>query len=152
MEEQAQYEAMMQQQMYMQQHQHQQQFLMAQHTAAPIQPQMTSYGSNNPFAQFSQPNNFVPQATASPPPRAPSAPPSTFNFNDYASLSSSNNQPPPPMPAKTATNAEAFRRPQPAAQSQSAREDGQHAKLAALLAAGGGVDTFGNEGTMRVPV
>ncbi|PLW27556.1 hypothetical protein PCASD_23414 [Puccinia coronata f. sp. avenae] len=32
------------------------------------------------------------------------------------------------------------------------KDDGQHAKLAALSASGGGVDTFGNEGTMRVPV
>ncbi|PLW47698.1 hypothetical protein PCASD_04118 [Puccinia coronata f. sp. avenae] len=32
------------------------------------------------------------------------------------------------------------------------KDDGQHAKLAALLASGGGVDTFGNEGIMRVPV
>ncbi|PLW56475.1 hypothetical protein PCANC_04805 [Puccinia coronata f. sp. avenae] len=57
-EEQARYEAAMmqqqQQQMLMQQQQ-QQQMMMAQHTAVqPIQPQMTSYGSNNPFAQFSQ--------------------------------------------------------------------------------------------------
>jgi hypothetical protein len=59
------------------------------------------------------------------------------------------------MPAQTAANAEAFRRPlhekNPSAAAPP-KDDGQHAKLAALLASGGGVDTFGNEGTMRVPV
>ncbi|EGG01069.1 uncharacterized protein MELLADRAFT_53696 [Melampsora larici-populina 98AG31] len=156
MEEQAQYEAMMQQQMYLQQQQQQQQqFIMAQHTAAPIQPQMTSYGSNNPFAQFSQPPSFSQPSVATPPPRAPSAPPSSsFNFNDYANLSNSSNHQQhvsPPMPVRTASNAEAFKRP-PMNNPPPPKDDGQHAKLAALLAAGGGVDTFGNEGSMRVPV
>ncbi|KAH9810634.1 hypothetical protein DFH28DRAFT_1085570 [Melampsora americana] len=156
MEEQAQYEAMMQQQMYLQQQQQQQQqqqFIMAQHTAAPIQPQMTSYGSNNPFAQFSQPPSFTQPSVATPPPRAPSAPPSSFNFNDYSSLNTSSHQPQasPPMPVRTASNAEAFKRPVNS-NPPPPKEDGQHAKLAALLAAGGGVDTFGNEGSMRVPV
>ncbi|KAG0140275.1 hypothetical protein CROQUDRAFT_665409 [Cronartium quercuum f. sp. fusiforme G11] len=159
MEEQAQYEAMMQHQMLLQQQQQQQQqhqqqqMLMAQHTAVPIQPQMTSYGSNNPFAQFSsQPSNYAQQAVASPPPRAPSAPPSTFSFSDYSSLSLSNHQPAPPMPPKTVANEEAFRRPQANSKPPQAKDDGQHAKLAALLAAGGGLDTFGNEGNLRVPV
>ncbi|PLW14756.1 hypothetical protein PCANC_15696 [Puccinia coronata f. sp. avenae] len=167
MEEQARYEAAMmqqqQQQMLMQQQQ-QQQMMMAQHTAVqPIQPQMTSYGSNNPFAQFSQqapaPGPMMHQTHSlaqSLPARAPSAPPaSSFNFNDYSSLASSSSARPPPMPAQTAANAEAFRRPlhekNPSAAAPP-KDDGQHAKLAALLASGGGVDTFGNEGTMRVPV
>ncbi|WAQ83986.1 hypothetical protein PtA15_4A437 [Puccinia triticina] len=159
MEEQARYEAMMmqqqQQQMLMQQQQ--QQMLMAQHTAVqPIQPQMTSYGSNNPFAQFSQPGPMIHQTnpmTQSLPARAPSAPPSSFNFNDYASLNSPSSARPPPMPAQTASNAEAFSRPaRDTTHSAPPKDDGQHAKLASLLAAGGGVDTFGNEGTMRVPV
>ncbi|KNZ50551.1 hypothetical protein VP01_435g9 [Puccinia sorghi] len=158
MEEQARFEAAMmqqqQQQMLMQQ---QQQMIMAQHTSVqPIQPQMTSYGSNNPFAQFSQPSPMMHQTasmTQSLPSRAPSAPPTSFNFNDYASLTSSSSARPPPLPAQTASNAEAFRRPSPEKMpSAPPKDDGQHAKLAALLASGGGVDTFGNEGTMRVPV
>ncbi|KAH9469418.1 hypothetical protein Pst134EA_006708 [Puccinia striiformis f. sp. tritici] len=72
MEEQARYKAMMmqqqqqqQQQMMMQQQQQQQQMIMAQHTSMqPIQPQMTSYGSNNPFAQFSPPTSMVQQNTS----------------------------------------------------------------------------------------
>ncbi|KAA1080815.1 hypothetical protein PGT21_022265 [Puccinia graminis f. sp. tritici] len=170
MEEQARYEAMMMQQQQQQQmmmQQQQQQMIMAQHTAVqPIQPQMTSYGSNNPFAQFSQPSAMTQQQTnpmsQSLPSRAPSAPPSSsFNFNDYASLNQSASSSstassaarPPPMPAQTAANAHAFSRPTPEhSYSAPPKDDGQHAKLAALLAAGGGVDTFGNEGTMRVPI
>ncbi|MBW0531125.1 hypothetical protein O181_070840 [Austropuccinia psidii MF-1] len=159
MEQQAQYEAMMQQQMLMQQQQQQQQQqqIIAQHTAmAPIQPQMTSYGSNNPFAQFSQPGPMIHQSTStnlSVPARAPSAPPSSFNFNDYASLTSSSSSRPPPLPAQNTSNAEAFKRPiyQPAPPAPT-KADEQHAKLAALLAGGSGVDTFGNEGTLRMPV
>lgn len=154
MEEQARYEAMMQQQMLMQQQQ--QQMFMAQHTAvAPIQPQMTSYGSNNPFAQFSQQAPISHQTSSIPqsiPARAPSAPPSSFNFKDYASNLTASN-PPPPMPVQTVSKPEAFQRPdRQQVQSVPPKNDGEHAKLAALLAAGGGVDTFGNEGTMRVPI
>lgn len=125
----------MQQQQYMQH-----QALLAQQTATPVHPQMTSYGSNNPFASFAS-------STPSPAPapaRAPSAPPSSFSFNDYAAHSTAT--PPPPLPAQTTANAEAFRKPAPK------KDDGQHAKLAALLAAGGGIDTFGNEGNLRVPM
>ncbi|KAI9605162.1 hypothetical protein H4Q26_003137 [Puccinia striiformis f. sp. tritici PST-130] len=172
MEEQARYEAMMiqqqqqQQQQMMMQQQQQQQMIMAQHTSMqPIQPQMTSYGSNNPFAQFSPPTSMVQQNTSlshSLPARAPSAPPpsSSFNFNDYSSTlntSSSSSHSRPPMPAQTASNSQAFSNPssthtQKMAVNPTPKDDGQHAKLASLLAAGGGVDTFGNEGTMRVPV
>ncbi|KAI7963176.1 hypothetical protein MJO29_003603 [Puccinia striiformis f. sp. tritici] len=61
------------------------------------------------------------------------------------------------MPAQTASNSQAFSNPssthtQKMALNPTPKDDGQHAKLASLLAAGGGVDTFGNEGTMRVPV
>lgn len=146
-QQQAQYDAMMQQAYLQQQQQQQQSQLFAQQTATPIQPQMTSYGSNNPFAQFA---SSGPSQSATPAPqRAPSAPPSSFNMSDYGSLSNSQStstSTPPPLPPQTTSNAEAFRKPAPK------RDDGQHARLAQLLAQGTGIDTFGNEGNLRVPV
>lgn len=131
-QQQAQYQQMMQQQY--QQQQQQQQFLMAQQTAAqqPLQPQPTAFGSNNPFAAFSQPPQQPSfQQSTSPAPQQPSVP----------ELPRPSSQPPPTAPA-----GQAFPK-------RKNENDERHAQLAAMLGSGGsGVDTYGNVGNLRVPM
>ena len=124
MEQQAAYQQMMQQQAYLQQQQQQQQALQQQHTMQPLVPQPTAFGSNNPFAAFGGP-----PAASSPQPQFQSQTP-----------------PPPRQEA-----------PSPAPVSNAPKRtnaaDQQHAQLAAMLGSGGsGVDTFGNIGSLRIPV
>jgi epsin len=126
--QQAQYQQMLQQQSYMQQMQSQQAY-----APQPLVPQPTSFGSNNPFASF---------AASSPPPM-PSQPTQPLIDTSFNSSFNSSFKPSSPAPPPSASPANA--RPQ--------RDDGQHAKLAALLGnREDGIDTFGNVGSMRIPV
>lgn len=145
MEQQQQYQQMLQQQQYQQQQQtQQQQFLMAQptgmpmqpqHTAQPMMPQPTGFGSNNPFAAFSQPQQ--PQQDMS---SSSLAPPQQQS-------------PPQPQPERPASQPAANSSPSNAFPKRSNANDERHADLAAMLGGGGpGIDTYGNVGNMRVPM
>ncbi|KAH8926908.1 hypothetical protein BT69DRAFT_911042 [Atractiella rhizophila] len=126
-----------QQQMLFQQQQAQQQqaYLQAQATAAPLMPQHTAYGSNNPFAPFSQ--------AASPPPPMPSIPDQSPSL--FSSIPASS---PAPAPAPAPVPAHS---PSPAFNQPKKKDDGEFAKLAALLGnREDGVDSFGNVGNLRV--
>jgi epsin len=126
------YQQMLQNQAYMQQAQ----FLQPQQTAAPLIPQHTSYGSNNPFASF---------APASPPQQQQQPPLPSFNsspnldaFTSQAMSAANSMQRPASQPAQ--------------AQPKRSQADEQHAQLAALLGSGGsGIDTYGNVGNLRLP-
>ncbi|KAK4054828.1 hypothetical protein OIV83_000752 [Microbotryomycetes sp. JL201] len=104
---------------------------MAQQQQQPILPQPTAFGTNNPFAAFAptpSPAPQMPQQTGAPSPaRAPSPPSAATNA---------------PAPSQSP-----FRARPP-------KDDGKHADLARMLAAGreDGIDSFGNIGNLRVPV
>ncbi|GAA5946185.1 hypothetical protein JCM1841_007045 [Sporobolomyces salmonicolor] len=113
----------------------QQQQQAAHHTASlspPLSTQKT--GVNNPFAAFSGGQPQVP-ATA---PSLPSS--SSYPSNLYTTPA------PSPSPSLAPPQAE-YGRPR-----ASTTNDERHAELARLMAQGGGVDTFGNVGSLRVPV
>jgi len=120
-------------------YQQQQQYLQAQQMS-PIMPQQTSFGSNNPFALTTQG-----QAMAS----APSLSSTTSSSLDNFSLPSTFANSPPPAhssatysPPPPSTSAPPMSRP--------AKDDGQHAHLAGLIAnREDGADTFGNTGLLR---
>ncbi|KLO12089.1 ENTH-domain-containing protein [Schizopora paradoxa] len=124
---------------YQQQQQQQQQFLQAQQMS-PLMPQQTSFGSNNPFALGTQG-----QAMSS----APSLSSTTSSSLDTFSLPSTFASSPAPNPSPAAhsppppsTSAPPISRP--------AKDDGQHAHLASLLAnREDGIDSFGNIGQLR---
>ncbi|GAA95760.1 uncharacterized protein L969DRAFT_22299 [Mixia osmundae IAM 14324] len=122
MEEQARFAQMQQQQAYMQQ-----QAYLAQQQ--PLVPQQTAIGSNNPFAAF---GNTPEPATTPEPPRQQVQP--AIPQQDFFRSSSQ-----PIMPTQAAKSIRA-----------ATRNDGQHDKLNNLLAMGQGIDTFGNEGNMRL--
>lgn len=124
-------QAMMQQQQMFQQ---QQQQLQPQQS---LQPMVTGFGSNNPFAPASLPG--------SPPVSAPA--PVSFNLGGtYANGSAPSLSSPPPQPSLSAP---------PSAnpsgsQRQPSRADEQHAHLANLFAnRDDGIDSFGNFGQLR---
>jgi len=133
MEEQAQMQAMMQQQAYLQQQQQlqaqqqMQQMQFMQQQQQPLVAQPTAFGSNNPFASFSSP---------SPAPQ-PVQQPVQSQVTGFAPQRTS---PPPPSSSFAPSS------PAPKRQNQA---DSQHANLAAALATGGGIDTFGNAGDLR---
>lgn len=110
----------------MRQQQYQQQLLYQQQQMQqqqPLVPQPTAYGSNNPFSAFAPP-------AATPPVPAPQPqlqPQATYT------------PPPQASPARQS------------AQPRLPKDDGKNAELARLLAAGGGLDTFGNIGSTRMP-
>lgn len=88
-------------------------------------------GSNNPFAQqsFNRPQAF----------KVPSMP-SLGSLPEQKTLSTFNQ------------SSNSFSTPQPTVQAQPQRELNEHeAKLNSLLAAGDGMDTFGNTGNLRIP-
>jgi len=130
MEEQAQLQQMMQQQAYLQQQQQlqaqqqMQQMQYMQQQQQPLVPQPTAFGSNNPFAAFSSPS--------------PAPQPIQSQVTGFAPQQTS-----PPMPST------AFAPSSPAPKRQN-QADTQHANLAAALATGSGVDTFGNAGDLRL--
>lgn len=113
----------------MQLQQQQQQMMMQQQA---LQAQPTGFRSNNPFAPMAaqhtaMPSMFQQQQQQQPEPFIP------------APVSQPQQQPEPPKPA-----------PQPTYQAPPKKDDGEHARLAALLAnRDGGMDTFGNVGNMR---
>ena len=118
-------EYMRQQQLYQQQQQYayqQQLQQQQQQQPQPLVPQPTAYGSNNPFSAFAP-------AVSTPPP----LPQATYNPPVEVAAS------PAPSPMK-----------QPS-QQRPPKDDGKNAELARLLAAGGGLDTFGNIGNTRMP-
>lgn len=105
---------------------------MAQQQPQPVLPQPTAFGTNNPFAAFAP--------TPSP---APQQQPQQTGAVSPARVAS----PPAPVAAAPAPSTSPFRARPP-------KDDGQHAELARLLAAGreDGIDTFGNMGNLRVPM
>ena len=142
-----------QQQMLLQQQQQQQQQQQAMFnnmlSPQPLEPQKTGYRSNNPFATHLTGNAPVrSEVTPSPQPSTPAIP---SNFGPHSLHSR------PSMPnLSTSTSAE-FNKP--AINSTPPRNpglnlktnDSKHEHLANALANGSGVDTFGNEGLLRVP-
>lgn len=129
-----------QRQMELQQAAMQYQHLMTQQQQPqqPIQPQPTSFGSNNPFA-FSQQQQ--PQAQQQPP-RQPqlqmSAPP-------VADLLGDDPQPPPQVQQQPQRPVQ--QTPQPA--TNRFAQDPRFKELNQMLASGDGIDTFGNTGDLR---
>lgn len=110
----------------------------------PLQPQPTSFGSNNPFALFSQPQQQQQQQQLPPQPQAQHNVPVGDLFGSST--------PPPqqqiaPSPAPQPTVSPAERQQGPPR--VRVANDPQHAKLNQLLASGEGIDTFGNVGDLR---
>ncbi len=143
-EQQAQYQAMLQQQQYdAQQRAAQEAYIQQQQQLAwqqqqfqqqqPLQPQPTAYGSNNPFAAF------APQQS-----QQQTAPPPLPQSTSYSSFQQEASPAPAPEPAPVSRPTTPSRK----------KDDGKHAQLAQMLAAGydNGVDSFGNTGNMRFPV
>ena len=102
----------------------------------PIQPQPTSFGSNNPWLQSGQQQSQPQQQQHNVP---------------VGDLFSSAPTPPPAQPAQPVAQ------PSPPQQQQQNRpvrakvnDDGKYNELNRLLALGDGVDTFGNTGDMRM--
>ena len=131
-----------QQLLQMQQQQQQQQYLAAQQQ---LVPQQTSFGSNNPFASFSN----APPLPSQPSPVPPASSLSTFSLpstyethSPHTNLSSSLS----PAPISSASSSPGPSRP--------TRADQEHAHLANLFAAprDDGLDTFGNIGQLRCVV
>ncbi|GAA5896437.1 epsin [Sporobolomyces salmoneus] len=131
-----------QQQAY-EEHMRQQQMLYAQQLAQqqqsqPIQPQMTGFGANNPFAAFASSSSSPAPPTPQPVQQASSPAPAPMREPS----------PPPPtmmqQPQRTGGGGPRFR----------ADGDSKHGDLARMLAGGreDGLDTFGNVGNSRVPV
>lgn len=130
-----------QQQMLMLQQQQQQQQYQQQQQLAPQQPlfpQATGFGSNNPFA---------PSTFGQSPPPMPSAPSSSSGV-DF-SLPSTYANSPAPSSSRMQSPSSVSPAPSPAS-ARPARDDGEHAHLANLLAnREDGQDTFGNIGALR---
>ncbi|KAM0793155.1 hypothetical protein ACM66B_000630 [Microbotryomycetes sp. NB124-2] len=104
---------------------------LAQQQQQPILPQPTAFGTNNPFAAFAPtPSPAPPQQTG-----APARVPSPSQQPQQA-----------PAPSQSPFRASPAARPP--------KDDGKHADLARMLAAGreDGIDSFGNVGNLRVPV
>lgn len=104
-------------------------------------------GSNNPFAQRTQPQFSNPQKSTGPPSLNTLAEHRTTNqFNQQFSQSPSQfNQPSQPNPIAN------FQAPQPPNSTPPQNADPHHARLNALLSSGEGQDTFGNVGDLRIP-
>ncbi|WVR07506.1 hypothetical protein IAU60_004548 [Kwoniella sp. DSM 27419] len=143
MMQQQQQEEYMRQQMAMQEQQRQQeewmrqqQFLQQQHTS--LLPQQTGYGTNNPFAPKTSIQPI--QESYEPTPQSSFIPVPTVTQQQSPQV-----QPQPLEPQPTA---------RPAFNPPPKKDDGQHTGLAALLARGreDGLDTFGNQGNLRIPV
>ncbi|ETW76487.1 equilibrative nucleoside transporter protein [Heterobasidion irregulare TC 32-1] len=140
--QQAQQEEWMRQQQLLQmqqQQQQQQQYLAAQQQ---LIPQQTSFGSNNPFASFSNAPPLPSQPSPAPPASSLSnfSLPSTYETHSpHTNLSSSLS----PAPISSASSSPGPSRP--------TRADQEHAHLANLFAAprDDGLDTFGNIGQLR---
>lgn len=134
-QQQADYQAMMQQQAFMQaQAQQHAQYLTMQHTmqTQPLMPQPTAFGTNNPFAAFS--NTSSPTMPSQSPMLQQQESPRPQQQNSLAPPELSSPQRPASTPARAP------------------RDDGQHAHLASLIGGGGsGIDTYGNVGNMRIP-
>ncbi|GAA5883313.1 hypothetical protein JCM1840_005315 [Sporobolomyces johnsonii] len=113
----------------------QQQQQAAQYTAN-LSPPLSSMktGVNNPFAAFA---GSQPQSPAA----APSLPSSSSYPSNLYTVPA-----PSPSPSLAPPQAE-YGRPR-----ASTTNDERHAELARLMALGGGVDTFGNVGSLRVPM
>ncbi|EJD00537.1 ENTH-domain-containing protein [Fomitiporia mediterranea MF3/22] len=125
---------LLQQQQQAQQQQYQQQQLAPQQ---PLFPQQTGFGSNNPFAP----------ATQSPPP-LPQMSNNASGIDSFSLPSTFANSPRPSTspPAQSTSSIS----PAPSPASRPARNDGEHAHLANLLAnREDGQDTFGNVGQLR---
>ncbi|WVQ82303.1 hypothetical protein IAT38_004431 [Cryptococcus sp. DSM 104549] len=142
-QQQQQQEEYMRQQMALQEQQRQQQewlqqqqYLQQQNTSLLAQP--TGYGSNNPFA----PGGASHQQAPSPQPQQQQ---SVFLPTPQVSLQPQQQEPQKLEPQQTA---------KPAWTPQPPKDDGQHSQLANLLARGreDGLDTFGNQGNLRIPV
>jgi epsin len=109
-------------------------------------------GSNNPFAQRTQPQ-FNSTSTKPGPPslntlaedRATSQFNNNNNNNNQYNLSQYSQQPGQPNPIAN------FQAPQPSKSTPPQPADPHHARLNALLASGEGQDTFGNVGDLRIP-
>ena len=111
-------------------------------------------GSNNPFAQKTQPQfNNPPQSTGPPSLNtlAEDRPTNQFS-NQYSQNNQFSNQNQPfahqPIQPNPIAN---FQAPQPPKSTPPQSSDPHHARLNALLASGEGQDTFGNVGDLRIP-
>lgn len=108
-------------------------------------------GSNNPFAQRTQPQfNNPPQSTGPPSLNTLAEDRATSQFTSQFSQSPSQptqsfNQPSQPNPIAN------FQAPQPPKSTPPQAADPHHARLNALLSTGEGQDTFGNVGDLRIP-
>ncbi|KAJ5679716.1 hypothetical protein N7462_007960 [Penicillium macrosclerotiorum] len=107
-------------------------------------------GSNNPFAQRTQPQFTNPPPKTGPPSLntlAEDRATNQFNNNQYSQMNTSqfNQQPSQPNPIAN------FQAPQPPKSTPPQPSDPHHARLNALLASGEGQDTFGNVGDLRIP-
>ncbi|GAA6004487.1 hypothetical protein JCM10207_000749 [Rhodosporidiobolus poonsookiae] len=144
----AQQQAAYAQQQAYEEHMRQQQMLYAQQLAqqqqqpAPMQPQQTGFGANNPFAAFASP---PPASSPAPPVPQTSAPPSGFESSFQPEPAPAPAPAPAPQPAVT---------PQRTGPRLRADGDAKHGELARMLAGGreDGLDTFGNIGSARVPI
>ncbi|KAJ5621803.1 hypothetical protein N7528_005035 [Penicillium herquei] len=100
-------------------------------------------GSNNPFAQRTQPQfTNPPQSTGPPSLNTLAEDRATTKFNNPITQFS---QPAQPNPISN------FQVPQPPKSTPPQALDPHHARLNALLASGEGQDTFGNVGDLRIP-
>ncbi|KAJ6106443.1 hypothetical protein N7512_009960 [Penicillium capsulatum] len=104
-------------------------------------------GSNNPFAQRTQPQfNNPPKSTGPPSLNTLAEDRATSQFNQQFSQSPSQfTQPSQPNPIAN------FQAPQPPKSTPPQPSDPHHARLNALLSSGEGQDTFGNVGDLRIP-
>jgi len=147
--EQQQYQMMMQQQaeqqqQYLQQQQYMQQQQYQQHLMAqqqqPMMPQQTAYGSNNPFAAFTQQTAQAqsPMPTAAETPAQPQA---------QTQPQAAPAQSPSPAPAMNGSGSQMGMQATGAPRMRV--DDAKHANLAQALASGDGQDTFGNTGNLR---
>ncbi|TYJ52999.1 hypothetical protein B9479_006376 [Cryptococcus floricola] len=152
MQQQQQQEEYMRQQMELQEQQRQQQewaqqqqYLQAQNTSLFAQP--TGYGSNNPFA---------PGGGQSQPPVPSPQPQQQSSFLPVPSVTQQQPQPSfSPQPQEPPKQLEPQATATPSGWNGALKtNDAQHGGLASLLARGreDGLDTFGNQGNLRIPV
>jgi epsin len=111
-------------------------------------------GSNNPFAQKTQPQFNNPPSTGPPSLNTLAEDRATNQFsNQYSQANnqfSNQNQPFVHQPTQPNPIAN-FQAPQPPKSTPPQPSDPHHARLNALLASGEGQDTFGNVGDLRIP-
>ncbi|KAN0059961.1 hypothetical protein ACQY0O_007934 [Thecaphora frezii] len=107
-------------------------------TQQPLVPQQTSFGSNNPWLQSSQQQQPV---QLQPPPQQHNVPVGDLFSSD-----------PVPAPQQAAATAQPAASPVPATNPMRVKAGGneKYSELNRLLASGDGLDTFGNQGDLRM--